>query len=332
MLPQCRLAARVLPQKTFSTAACVLPLAGPHTALLGTGPACAQTSAAAADGESLAIACGVMAKIWRPLGQETSTALDLSHRGRCGRPARSLVPVHCAWLPASTCTQHGAAQAACSSSSGAAPGRCSAVAWNHNNKVLASATDQGLLRLHYHTGSIMGELPNVGSPGDTMGPITCLAFSRGSKLLTTGCTDAQQHIWDLKLQVGPCGAGCQTQLPMSLPCPAPPGPWLRRHLAACRDGSAASTPGPWGVCTCHPVAPDCLWEHELQPHLALHLTPSRRAQWHQLQLGSASARRRAVLQARRATLRDHEGPVTSTAIQAHDRHMVSARRAYDGPV
>ena len=67
--------------------------------------------------------------------------------------------------------------------------------------MLASATDQGLLRLHYHTGDLMGELPNVGSQDDTMGPITCLAFSRGSKLLALGCSDGLQHIWDLKLQV-----------------------------------------------------------------------------------------------------------------------------------
>ena len=68
-------------------------------------------------------------------------------------------------------------------------------------QVLASATDQGLLRLHYHTGSLMGELPNEGSAEQTMAAVACIAFSRGSKMLAAGCSDAQQHVWDLKLQV-----------------------------------------------------------------------------------------------------------------------------------
>ena len=79
--------------------------------------------------------------------------------------------------------------------------------------MLASCTDQGLLRLHYHTGTVMGELPNAGSAADTMGAIGCIAFSRGSKLLAAGCTDGLLHVWDLKSQVhaGICWLlGCQS--------------------------------------------------------------------------------------------------------------------------
>lgn len=86
--------------------------------------------------------------------------------------------------------------------------------------MLASATDRGLLRLHYHTGSLMGELPNEGSAEQTMAAVACIAFSRGSKMLAAGCSDAQQHVWDLKLQVScapllRCQAGWHT---IQVPC------------------------------------------------------------------------------------------------------------------
>ena len=64
-------------------------------------------------------------------------------------------------------------------------------------QVLACATEAGYCQLHYHTGSRMGELP-AGS--QSLGPVNSIAFSKGSKLLTLGCSDAQLHVWDLKLQ------------------------------------------------------------------------------------------------------------------------------------
>ena len=107
--------------------------------------------------DSLAIACGPFARIWRPISAETSEPVSLLHNGTC-----------------------------------------TSLRYNHNNKVLASATDEGRFRLHYHTGSLMGELP---ADGGGMGPINSIAFSRGSKLLAAGCSTAEVHLWDLKSQV-----------------------------------------------------------------------------------------------------------------------------------
>ena len=107
--------------------------------------------------DSLAIACGAVARIWRPLSGETSEPLSLFHNGTC-----------------------------------------TSLKYNHNNKVLASATDEGKFSLHYHTGSLMGELP---ADSGFMGPINTISFSRGSKLLAAGCADARLHLWDLKSQV-----------------------------------------------------------------------------------------------------------------------------------
>ncbi|KAK9863305.1 hypothetical protein WJX84_009858 [Apatococcus fuscideae] len=73
------------------------------------------------------------------------------------------------------------------------------VRWNQNNKVLASAGDEGRLQLHYAGGNLMGTLP-IDPNAPVLAPINSVAFSRGSKLLAAGCDDARIVIWDMKSQ------------------------------------------------------------------------------------------------------------------------------------
>ena len=74
------------------------------------------------------------------------------------------------------------------------------VQWNQNNKVVASGGDGGRILLHYATGEEMGHLP-TGSSAALMAPVTCLAFSKGSKRLAAGSSDGKTYVWDLKQQV-----------------------------------------------------------------------------------------------------------------------------------
>ena len=214
--------------------------------------------------DSLAIACGGLARIWRPLGSEASEPLVLQHSGTC-----------------------------------------TSLRYNHNNKVLASATDEGRFRLHYHTGSLMGGLP---AEGTAMGPVSSIAFSRGSKLLAAGCRDSQLHLWDLKLQV--------TSL-------------------ASAAGVQAAGPSLWLICVAAQCCQECLG-------LCLKPAPCRQmisadkitssSYWHAPlatvpEQFSPSLLEVDPLQARRYTITDHSAAIAGIAVQPHDHHLASARWA-----
>lgn len=81
---------------------------------------------------------------------------------------------------------------------------CRAVAWNHNNKVLASGGAVGRLAMHYHNAGLMGVLPR--EEGVPMSAINDLSFSRGSKLIAAAHDNAEVQVWDLKNQASPGGA------------------------------------------------------------------------------------------------------------------------------
>ena len=77
--------------------------------------------------------------------------------------------------------------------------QCMAVAWNHNNKVLASGGAYGRLALHYHNAGLMGVLPKEDDIQRSQ--VNDLSFSRGSKLIASAHEDGKVQVWDLKHQV-----------------------------------------------------------------------------------------------------------------------------------
>ena len=95
--------------------------------------------------------------------------------------------------------------------------QCAAVAWNHNNKVLASGGAVGRLALHYHNAGLMGVLPK--DDEDAVSPINDLSFSRGSKLIASAHDSGEVQIWDLKNQV--CTVRAQRKLSCTLVAKSP---------------------------------------------------------------------------------------------------------------
>ena len=74
-----------------------------------------------------------------------------------------------------------------------------AVAWNRNNKVVATAGASGAIQLCYSSGEVMSGLPRDGAP---QGPLTSLAWSLGSKRLAAGSSDGSVYVHDMTTKVG----------------------------------------------------------------------------------------------------------------------------------
>ncbi len=82
------------------------------------------------------------------------------------------------------------------------PDRCDSVAWNANGKAIAASGPTGHVSVYRPTGDSIGSLPSPGDETSLMGEVSCLSFSRGSKLLAAGCLDGLVHVWSLNQQVG----------------------------------------------------------------------------------------------------------------------------------
>jgi hypothetical protein len=70
------------------------------------------------------------------------------------------------------------------------------VAWNRNNKVLATGIVDGSVQLRYGSGELMTELPRGGPPPDS-GAITSLSWSVGSKRLAAGTTNGAVYVHEM---------------------------------------------------------------------------------------------------------------------------------------
>jgi len=75
-----------------------------------------------------------------------------------------------------------------------------AAAFNRNNKVVASARDDGSIELRYSNGTLMttlsGRGPQLGSK-----PATSLAWSMGSKRLAAAALDGNVYLHDMTAKV-----------------------------------------------------------------------------------------------------------------------------------
>ncbi|EIE18287.1 WD40 repeat-like protein [Coccomyxa subellipsoidea C-169] len=80
------------------------------------------------------------------------------------------------------------------------PDRCNGVAWNANGKAIAASGSTGHVSVYRPTGESIGSLPSPGDETSLMGEVSCLSFSRGSKLLAAGCLDGLVHVWSLNQQ------------------------------------------------------------------------------------------------------------------------------------
>lgn len=78
--------------------------------------------------------------------------------------------------------------------------RVCVVAWNRNNKVVASACEDGSIQLCYSTGEAMARLPREGGSG-ALGRPTDLSWSQGSKRLAVSTADGRVHVHDMTLRV-----------------------------------------------------------------------------------------------------------------------------------
>jgi hypothetical protein len=70
------------------------------------------------------------------------------------------------------------------------------VAWNRNNKVLATGIVDGSVQLRYGSGELMTELPRGGPPPDS-GAISSLSWSVGSKRLAAGTTSGAVYVHEM---------------------------------------------------------------------------------------------------------------------------------------
>lgn len=106
------------------------------------------------------------------------------------------------------------------------------VAWNRNNKVVASGCQDGVIQLCYSTGKLMSVLRGV--DGASLGSLNSLDWSMGSKFLAAGSDNGSVFVWDLKVsKVG--GQGCYP----AAGCPAAHQAVLSAHC----QGNLARIPG-----------------------------------------------------------------------------------------
>ena len=71
-----------------------------------------------------------------------------------------------------------------------------AAAWNRNNKVVASAREDGAIELRYSNGTLMTILHRTGTQ-----PATSLAWSMGSKRLAAASRDGNVYLHDMTAKV-----------------------------------------------------------------------------------------------------------------------------------
>lgn len=71
------------------------------------------------------------------------------------------------------------------------------VAWNRNNKVVATGCADGVVQLAYSSGQLMSVLRAGGAAGP-LGGLAALDWSTGSKLLAAGSDNGGVYVWDLK--------------------------------------------------------------------------------------------------------------------------------------
>ena len=76
----------------------------------------------------------------------------------------------------------------------------SCLAWNRNNKVVATGCEDGAIQLCYSTGKLMSVLaPEGGAAAAGVGALRSLDWSLGSKFLAAGSADGHVYVWDLKV-------------------------------------------------------------------------------------------------------------------------------------
>lgn len=75
-----------------------------------------------------------------------------------------------------------------------------AAAWNRNNKVIATACDNGTIELRYSNGTLMTMLPR-GGPSTYGEPLTSLSWSMGSKMLAAGSRSGHLFIHHMTAKV-----------------------------------------------------------------------------------------------------------------------------------
>ena len=78
-----------------------------------------------------------------------------------------------------------------------------AIKWNHNNQVLASVSDDGIVRLSHASGVVLGSFGqhqslSESNPSEDVEELYAVAFSSGSRYLATGGSSCSAKIYDLR--------------------------------------------------------------------------------------------------------------------------------------
>lgn len=76
-------------------------------------------------------------------------------------------------------------------------GAINCIRWNHNNQVLATCGDDGIIVLSRHNGQHLGKIPAT-APDFEPACLNCMSFSSTSRYLCVGSADGVITVWDLK--------------------------------------------------------------------------------------------------------------------------------------